>query len=259
MQHQKHWAHGWRVECFDGPGQWGPSQDVSLYTVLAGGTIRLAAIDGITPVPATPRFGELDGATYAAQLIATILHEERAIEDCLRSANEILFDERLSPRSQAQAAVIAADITPAGAVHLVRAQDGEAWIEDERGRWASLFPRSHRPWARHAWADYLSTHPLQAAWPAWTIAEDAVWGDPEAWEHHSVGRVPRPRWGILDLAPGTWQTLLLASDGLGTRSPWNRADLVMPPPDQHIPALLAQIRDRAFAPIDDTTALLIRR
>jgi hypothetical protein len=250
----------WLVDRFDGPGQWGPSQDASLCVALASGTIRLAAIDGITPVPATPHFGALDGATYAAQLIAALLHEERAIEDCLRSANEALFDERRSARAQAQAAVVAADITPVGAVHIVRAQDCEAWIEDEAGRWTSLFPRAHRPWARQAWTNYLSAHPgLEKDWLSQTVAEDAVWGDPEAWEHQSVGRVPHPRWGVVDLPPDTWRTLLLASDGLGTRSPWNEPDPADPPSGSYISTLLAQIRDPSFTVVDDTTALLVRR
>jgi hypothetical protein len=139
------------VSVIEDPSGDGPvSQDASLVTVLDSGfvpTLRLAAIDGVTPTPKTPVVSGVDGAVHAAAIVRSALLAPVAATACLEAANAWLQHTyaggALSARDVPQAAVavtdLAKDTDGTFSVEAVCSGDAEVWICTD-GNWESLFP-----------------------------------------------------------------------------------------------------------------------
>lgn len=186
------------------------SQDASLVRAI-GHKVRLAAIDGVTPLPITPSRLGLDGAVFAAQLVRTALQSPEPIEQAARRANEALHDPDLRHvRGQSSATMIAADITE-GAVELVRGADCAAFVLRD-GRWQALFVGdARRPEVADVWRRWLNENP-DVDWLAKQEQQNEIWGRPEAWQSSPVGYFPQP---FFEQATLEWpfQALIMTTDG----------------------------------------------
>lgn len=145
------------------------------------GSLRLAVIDGCTPMaisPGSPGSVGIDGGIWAAAVIGAALRAWNPAEQCLRAANVFLCDERVEiSQARNQAAAVVADLHADG-VRLCRAMDCEAWIETDRDDWIQLFP-----------AELLEEEPL-VAYEAWKQA------NPSATSAALRGGAARPARGL---------------------------------------------------------------
>ena len=209
---------GFRVHALEARGSsTDPTSADSVLVAAHGDGVRLAVIDGVTALPETPAWMGLDGAVAGmATVRAALLHTD-AVERCLRRANRELHRRDLPGRAQLQATVLVADVSAEGRVALVRGCDTEAWAL-EHGSWRCLFPPAPREWAIEAWRRTLDAEPwLRSDRVARWRRESTVWDDPDAWRSHPIGRFEAPRLEMLELDDGAWESLLLATDGVGTR------------------------------------------
>lgn len=179
------------------------------------GTLRIAAIDGVTPTAATPEFAGVDGAVWAASLVRAALLAHRPLEACAAAAHDALraLGRPPSPRDRPQASFAAADLDADG-VHLLRAGDCEAWCEGS-GAWQRVFPQQiDTPEERARMLRWTRDHPDLPF-----IEYDRA--RPEAgdiWTTSALGRLPRPTLQARHL--DGCRELVLATDGARLQ-PWS--------------------------------------
>lgn len=254
MQHSAIRCNRYTVEVFECAADGQVSQDAALVRATGQG-IRLAAIDGCTPMRESRPAAGVDAAVWASGVLLTALRSNERAERCLRAANRALHDpSQPIGQAQRQAAAVIADIHDAtpGVVELVRAMDCEAWVFDGRA-WSRAFctPRLKRaPLA--AFERWLEAHP-DATHREHQQAEESHFGARESWQVTSVGRFETP---LLESAVlrGV-ERLVLASDG--ARLDGERV--------ANLPQWLAQLRafERAHPPKfsrklhDDVTVLSV--
>ena len=240
-----------RYECDGALAPWSYQDRLLIARPRHGDLLRLAAIDGVTPTIGTPSRVGVDGAVWGSAVVGVALQSPAEIEECLLKANHELLRPDLLPCVQSQACVVVADVAEDGSIRIVRGGDCEAWVL-HNGQWRSIFPAAHREWAKKKWADYLFAHPhLMKHSVEIRAAEDMVWGDPAAWESHSVGRFEEPVFEVYTLAADEWDTLVLTTDGLGLREA----------AVEGAPQLIAELtdQDRAQDRLDTAVLVLQRR
>ena len=184
-------AEGCTLRCWTEPGSLtAPMQDAVHYSVPRSGVLRVAAIDGCTPMRGTPRVAGVNGATYA-------------VPDLLERVNAHLA--ALAPDGLAAArpsgASAGVEVTPRRGrleVEAWAAGDAQVWVrgDAEQGGWrlaaggSGCAPEVGARWAalRKAYqADGLAFDELQQR-------EAVFFGDPSLFIHHTpLGRFPQLR------------------------------------------------------------------
>ena len=102
--------------------------------------VRIAAIDGCTPMRQTPTVAGVNGATYAAHLLAGAMLSDRPVADILRECNEHLVElgADVTPCARPQACVAVAEVITRADGLYVRcwaAGDAQLWVRQATG-WA---------------------------------------------------------------------------------------------------------------------------
>lgn len=207
----------WRICVLEEPAHGGPNEDEWLITSFGAGA-RLAVLDGVASIGATPRLHGLPGGAAAAALVRAALRGPADPGELLGRTNATLCLPGLPARARPQTCALVADLDPRGRVELVRAGDSEAYARRARGDWTPLFAPPRDPAAVAAWAAILAADPALAAdWPRRNEAEEPIWGRQGAWSSDPVGRHERPRFETVSLAPDAWDELVLATDGADFR------------------------------------------
>jgi hypothetical protein len=113
-------------------------QDTLHWSTPRPGTLRVAAVDGCTPMRQTPTIGGANGASYAAATTAAALHSREAVPELLEAVNAHLY--RLGPElvaaARPSATAVVAEITTDDLmldVSAWAAGDAQVWIRDETG------------------------------------------------------------------------------------------------------------------------------
>jgi hypothetical protein len=203
---------GWQVDWWEQASGSAGSQDANLvWPDPAGGRLRVAVVDGVTPSRRCRSVAGVDGAMYAAAIARLALQRSGPLDACLLAANAHLHDPGLArSRDQMQACVTAIDVFPDGRVEVVRAGDCEAWARTEQG-WVALGSGSALTAGVAAqWADWQRRH-ADVDRDARHDAEERFLGRPQAWTATALGRFAAPvvqrftAAGVLEL--------VLASDG----------------------------------------------
>jgi hypothetical protein len=130
------------ITCWTEPGRLDVAMQDAVHLGLRGKTLRVAAIDGCTPMVQTPQVGGANGASYAAALTDAALRSSNTVPVLLDQVNAHLYhlgpDLVAAARPTACAAV--AEITTH--VHLLDVQawvagDAQVWVRTEAG-WEML-------------------------------------------------------------------------------------------------------------------------
>lgn len=220
----------WAIDIWSGAASSGArNQDTWLIDERPGGALRLAAIDGVTPMAQTPDALGLDGAVWAAQMLRTALLAPDDLPTCLQRAHAAIHRPDIHPaRARPAAGIAACDLAPDGALHLVRASDVEAWL-GTGDTWRPLMegPRYTAPVARESEALVKKGLPREA----FLAAEADLVDDPGAWQSPPVGFFATLPHRNVRITP-PWDALVLASDGalldeirLGDLDQWLGGDL----------------------------------
>jgi hypothetical protein len=204
------------IHCFERSGGYAAnSQDSSLVTVLDD-SIRIAAIDGVTPTVRTRRVHGTDGAVWAAGVARTLLAgSPEKLASVAHAINEVLFDDSVSnSRDQQQVALVAADIPLASdsesPIVILRAADCVAWAK-ANGQWRRIFEEDvHIPDVRKAIDAWLTQAEQIHGEPRYAM-EEVLSGSPEHWLTTALGRFRTPR--LQETAVNGATELLLATDG----------------------------------------------
>jgi hypothetical protein len=187
------------------------SQDGWLVDPRENG-LRLAVLDGCTPMDSSVRHAGVDGGAWAAAVVRAALLVWQPADRCLVAANRLLCDETVRvSQARNQAAAVVADLGSDGELWFCRAHDCEAWISDA-GVWREVFP--HNKLQTEALARYeawKAAHPRASNEQLQTFEEELL-GQPEVWHTTAIGRFSEPllEWADLPVVP---EKLVLASDG----------------------------------------------
>lgn len=205
------------LACWTEPGSPDVAMQDALHWSMHGETLRIAAIDGCTPMAQTPQVGGANGASYAAALTAAALHTAGAVEEILGSVNAHLY--QLGPtlvaaaRPSACAAVV--DVTAhesALAVRAWAAGDAQVWVRTVMG-WDMLVGGSScAPETKAAWAprrDALKASGLP--FPELQQLEAEFYDDPSLFVNHTpLGRFEHL---LLQHRVATATAVVCATDG----------------------------------------------
>lgn len=149
---------GWHLTAWAEPGNAAvPMQDALHCSHPRPGLLRVAAIDGCTPMPQTPTIAGVNGATYAAHFADGALYEHDPVPDLLRRINEHLFQlgPDLIPAARPSATAAAAELTWRDGSLRVDAWatgDAQVWVRELSG-WRLLvggpgcLPETTQAWA----------------------------------------------------------------------------------------------------------------
>lgn len=229
----------------------GLSQDASLVRPGAGGTLRVAAIDGVSPHRSRRRAG-VDDAVWAAGVTRAALSAPFGLAEAAGNANRELHSGLADARAEAQACLVAADVGHEGGT-LVRAGDCEAWVR-RAGAWSALLVGDHLlPDARRSIADWENSHP-GASLEELLAAESDILAEPRQWLTTPIGRCRNPLLQAADLPPD-WEALCLATDGARLNPD---ALMAIPRWLEGLRAREAQLPSRV-KPHDDVTVVLVER
>lgn len=145
------------VSCWTEPGSLDIAMQDALHWSVHGATLRVAAIDGCTPMEQTPSVGGANGASYAAALTSAALHSGDIVPDILARVNAHLY--RLGPElvaaARPSACAAVAEITAHEemlTVHAWAAGDAQIWVRATTG-WemvvggSSCAPETKAEWA----------------------------------------------------------------------------------------------------------------
>lgn len=188
---------GAALTCWSEPGSSATAmQDALHWSSQPGGVLRVAAIDGCTPMRQTPTVAGVNGATYAATVTSSALQEHRPVPEVLESVNAHLFnmapDLVAAARPSATAAVAELTLVSPGlfSVRAWAAGDAQVWVRTTAG-WSMLVGGSScAPEVKERWAPqrdaYKATgipfHELQDL-------EAAFYDDPALFSNHTpLGR-----------------------------------------------------------------------
>ena len=174
------------------------------------GALRLAVVDGCTPMAGSAETVSVDSAIWAASVVRCALHSWRPAEECLLAANAFLCDLGVEiTQARSQAAAVVADLGE-DRLELACAMDCEAWLEGDDG-WRQAFPEERlRSDVLAAYEQWKRAHP-EASQDELNQFEEELLSSPEAWRTTSVGRFPEPR--LLSASLPLPRSLVLASDG----------------------------------------------
>jgi hypothetical protein len=191
-------------------------QDAHVAVALPSGVVRIAAIDGCTPTPHTPTVAGVNGATYAAGLLAGALLADRPAADVLREVNAHLagIGGGWLPGHRPQASVVVADVVARDGqleYSAWAAGDCELWVAD--GSWRQVAGGACTSDAtRAAWADKLvALRERGATFDELYAAECEHFADAALYVNHTpVGRFPQL---VVSHASGVADELVAATDG----------------------------------------------
>jgi hypothetical protein len=179
-----------------------PMQDATHWSAHDhGAVLRVAAIDGCTPMRQTPTVAGVNGASYAATLTAAALAEPAAVPDVLAGVNAhlVALAPDLVAAARPSATVAAANIRASrdGRLHVDVWVGGDAqvWAEDAAG-WrlvaggSSCAPETGARWRPQREALQRAGVPFADI----QQAEAEFYNDPDLFVHHTpVGRFPQLR------------------------------------------------------------------
>lgn len=145
------------MRCWTEPGSLDVAMQDALHWSMHDGTLRVAAIDGCTPMSQTPEIAGANGASYAASLADAALHSSTPVSEILTEVNAHLY--RLGPdlvaaaRPSACAAV--AEVTAIGgqlSIQAWAAGDAQVWIRTVAGWEMIVGGSSCAPETKALWA-----------------------------------------------------------------------------------------------------------
>jgi hypothetical protein len=145
------------VSCWTEPGSLDVAMQDAVHWSTHGDVLRVAAIDGCTPMAQTPRIGGANGASYAAALTAAALHSSDTVPDILEQVNYHLYQlgPELVAAARPSACAAIAEITSQEGVLYVQAWaagDAQIWVRTATG-WEMLVGGSScAPETKAVWA-----------------------------------------------------------------------------------------------------------
>ena len=189
------------------------SQDSYLIDERQQG-LRLAVLDGVTPMTPEPWRLGLDRARYAAEITRAVLLADVPLKQALDLAQvELYRPEIANSRERSYTGVVAVDV-PLDAkgdwAQVIIALDCEAWAY-QKGHWQVLDPGDMlQPAARQAFQDLVATKD-KLDFEKLLAAESKLLGDENCWRRTGVGQFEAVQ--TATFAISGWQRLVLASDG----------------------------------------------
>jgi hypothetical protein len=231
------------------------SQDSWLLTELPGDVVRVAALDGVTPVVEGEWRLGLDQAAWAAQMTRAALHADKSLESCLLAAHEAVFDAAIVPyRNRPQTGVVAADVRSDGTVQVAALYDCEAWVRS--GDIWSEIPGGDMliPSAQASFSD-LVARKAELTRKEFNRAETELLSDPAMWSRKGVGQFDQITPVVVEVSE--CDEIVLATDG----------GLLDEDRLARLPEWLAELRAweqqakqlGRFKKTDDVTVLRVRR
>jgi hypothetical protein len=129
----------------------------ALHWSVRDGVLRVAAIDGCTPMSQTPEIAGANGASYAAALAAAALHSSTPVPEILTEVNVHLYqlgpDLVAAARPSACAAVT--EVTAVGgqlSIQAWAAGDAQVWIRTKASWEMIVGGSSCAPETKQLWA-----------------------------------------------------------------------------------------------------------
>jgi hypothetical protein len=145
------------VRCWTEPGSLDVAMQDALHWSMRDGTLRVAAIDGCTPMSQTPEIAGANGASYAAALAAAALHSSTPVPEILTAVNAHLyrFGPDLVAAARPSACAAVAEVTAIGgqlSVQAWAAGDAQVWVRSESGWEMIIGGSSCAPETKALWA-----------------------------------------------------------------------------------------------------------
>lgn len=186
------------------------SQDGWLLSELPGRQLRLAVLDGVTPLsPETWQLG-LDQAAWAAQTTRAALHAAAPLAECIGAAHSAIYQEALTPYARPRTGLAALDLRPDGSASLAVVSDCQAWV-GRAGSWTDLGASDMLvPEARAAFIE-LVARKSTLSFDEFINAEAELLADPAMWTRHGVGQFEQVTPLLVEI--DAWDELVLATDG----------------------------------------------
>ena len=207
-------ARSYRVTAFQDSSKPGVASQDGWCLVEADQTVRVAAIDGVTPSARTPTVEGVDGARFATRFIAEHLGDATSPAGrLLNNANQRLVEmfRGVVPADRPRACVAVVEIDQAGRLEAVLHGDCEVWIR--RGSaWAQLLGGSCvDPRVDGEWQEWVDANPHA------TLEELQEYerrrGVPEAWVCPPIGMFDTTKPRSATLSCNAWDEVVVATDG----------------------------------------------
>jgi hypothetical protein len=187
------------------------NQDSYLIDERSDG-LRLAVLDGVTPMTPEPWRLGLDRARYAAEMVRAALLANCSVKEAAEEAHRLIYRPEIpSYRDQPMTALVAADVAPSGDWSRVSIYgDCEAWVR-RSGDWQMLDAGDTlHPLARQGYQGLVARRD-EMSFRELRVAEGELLADESYWRRTCIGQFEAIQ--CADFALVEWEALVLASDG----------------------------------------------
>ena len=145
------------LSCWTEPGSLDVAMQDSLHWSMYNATLRIAAIDGCTPMLQTPEIGGANGASYAAALADAALHTRASVPEILNRVNAHLYGLAPDLVAAARPSACAAVVEVTAREHMLTvnawaAGDAQVWVLNGTGWELLVGGSSCAPETKALWA-----------------------------------------------------------------------------------------------------------